>query len=187
VAGVYTRSDREVGVHKAPANAVLEGVVNLERSLSSADQERLNPEGVNCIRGFPGRGIRVWGARTLSNEPAWAYVNVRRIFLTAARWIEANLTDTVFEPNDARLWARIGRELTVYFQGLFERGALKGATAREAFYIKCDAETNPPEQRDQGRVITEIGLAPGLPNEFIVVRIIHGASGVTIAGPSVPA
>jgi hypothetical protein len=186
VAGVFARTDRATGVHKAPANQEVEGVVDLAAHVSNTDQERLNPEGINCIRSFPGRGIRVWGARTLSGETAWAYVNVRRIFLTATRWIEANLTGTGFEPNDPQLWTRIGRELFVYFNGLFEQGALKGDSPQEAFYIKCDAETNPPEVREQGRVVTEIGLAPNLPSEFVVVRIIHGASGVTIAGPSMP-
>lgn len=186
VAGVYARSDQRVGVHKAPANDVLKGVLNLETNLSNAQQGMLNPEGVNCLRAFPGRGIRVWGARTVSSAPAWTYVNVRRLFLTAGRWIERTMAGAVFEPNDSRLWARITRELTAYFNDLFRRGALKGRAAQEAFYVKCDAETNPPEVRDAGMVVTEIGLAPAVPNEFVVVRIIHGASGVTIAGPARP-
>jgi phage tail sheath protein FI len=135
------------------------------------------------LRAFPGRGIRVWGARTLSSDPAWTYVSVRRLFLTACRWIERNMVGAVFEPNDPRLWTRISRELTAYFNDLFRQGALQGRTPQEAFYIKCDAETNPLEIREAGSVITEIGLAPGLPNEFVIVRIIHGASGVTITGP----
>jgi hypothetical protein len=184
IAGVYARSDQGVGVHKAPANEILEGVLDLEVNITDAQQGLLNPEGVNCLRAFPGRGIRVWGARILSADPAWTYVNVRRLFLTAGRWIERNMSGAVFEPNDVRLWARIGRELTAYFNDLFRRGALKGRTAQEAFYIKCDAETNPPEVRDAGMVVTEIGLAPASPNEFVVVRIIHGASGVTITGPT---
>lgn len=186
VAGVYARSDQRVGVHKAPANEVLEDVLDLEVNLTDSQQGELNPKGVSCLRAFPGRGIRVWGARTLSGDPAWTYVNVRRLFLTAGRWIERNMPVAVFEPNDARLWARISRELTAYFNDLFRRGALKGRTAQEAFYVKCDAETNPPEVREAGMVVTEIGLAPALPSEFIVVRIIHGASGVTITGPSRP-
>ncbi len=186
VAGVYARSDQHVGVHKAPANEILENVLDLEINVTDAQQQDLNPEGVNCLRAFPGRGIRVWGARTLSNESAWTYVNVRRLFLTAGRWIERNISDAVFEPNDARLWARIRRELTAYFNDLFQRGALKGNTPQQAFYVKCDAETNPPKVRDAGMVVTEIGLAPAIPAEFVVVRIIHGASGVTIDGPTRP-
>ena len=180
VAGIYARSDQRMGVYKAPANETVEGVLDLEMNLSNAQQGLLNPEGVNCLRAFPGRGIRVWGARTLSREAVWTYVNVRRLFLTAGRWIERNMTGVVFEPHDIRLWARISRELTAYFNDLFQHGALKGSTAQEAFYIKCNAETNPPEVRDVGQVVTEIGLAPAVPNEFVIVRIIHGASGVTI-------
>ena len=186
VAGVYARSDLRVGVHKAPANDILESVLDLEISLSNAQQDLLNPKGVNCLRAFPGRGIRVWGARTLSPASAWTYVNVRRLFLTAARWIERNTLDLAFEPSDARLWTRIGRELTGYFTDLFQRGALKGRTPEEAFFVKCDAETNPREVRELGHVVTEIGLAPTVPNEFVVVRIIHGASGIVISGPTRP-
>ena len=178
VAGVVARCDHRTGVHKAPANEVLEGVVDLETSLTDAAQAALNPEGINALRAFPGRGIRVWGARTLSSQTAWTYINVRRLFLTAARWMEANLAGVAFEPHDARLWNRITRELTTYFERLFRAGALKGRTAAEAFFVKCDGETNPPEVREAGRVVTVIGLAPSLPNEFVVVRIIHGVGGV---------
>jgi Bacteriophage tail sheath protein len=186
VAGVFARTDAAVGAHKAPANAVLEGVLDLSVAVEGRDQERLNPYGVNCIRAFPGRGIRVWGARTLSAQPAWAYVNVRRIFLTAARWIDRALAHVVFEPADAALWDYVEREVGAYFIGLYRRGALRGATPDEAFYVKCDAETNPPEERDAGRVVTEIGLAAAIPNEFVVVQIVQHADGVTIAGPSRP-
>ena len=180
VAGVIARSDLRTGVHKAPANEVLEGVVDLEASLTDAGQALLNPKGINALRAFPGRGIRVWGARTLSSQPAWTYIGVRRLFLTAARWMERNLAGTAFESHDTRLWNRITRELTTYFEGLFRAGALKGRTAAEAFFVKCDGEVNPPEVRETGRVVTVIGLAPSLPYEFVVVRIIHGASGVGV-------
>ena len=175
-----------MGIHKAPANDDLEGVLELEVNLTNDQQDRLNPEGINCLRAFPGRGIRVWGARTLSVDPAWTYINVRRLFLMAGRWIERNMGGVSFEPNDPKLWARIGRDLTAYFNDLFTRGALKGRTAQEAFYVKCDAETTPLEVRDAGMVVTEIGLARAVPNEFVVVRMTHGASGVTIAGPTRP-
>jgi phage tail sheath protein FI len=181
VAGVYARSDARVGVYKAPANEVLEGVLDLEINLSNAQQGRLNPVGINALRVLPGRGIRVWGARTISPEAAWMYVNVRRLFLTAGRWIEHNLANAVFEPNGPNLWARLTRELTAYFNGLLQQGALQGATSRDAFYVKCDGETNPPEVRDAGQVITEVGLASTVPGEFIVIRIVHGASGVTMS------
>ncbi|MGA7414100.1 MAG: phage tail sheath subtilisin-like domain-containing protein [Bryobacteraceae bacterium] len=186
IAGVYARTDRFRGVHKAPANEILEGVLDLERHLTDADQGYLNPKRINCLRSFPGRGIRVWGARTLSGQDAWTYVNVRRLFLTAVRWIEWNMQDVVFEPNNPTLWARIERELSTYFIGQYRAGALKGRTPQEAFFVKCDAETNPPDLRNSGRVVTEIGLASTIPFEFVVVRLIHGAKGVTIDGPAGP-
>jgi phage tail sheath protein FI len=183
IAGVYARTDQRTGVHKAPANEALEGVLDLEREIDDLTQGQLNPQSVDCLRAFPGRGIRVWGARTLSNNSAWLYINVRRLFLTASRWIERNMSAMIFEQNDPSLWTRIERELTAYLNGLFQRGALKGSKPQEAFYVKCDAETNPSEVREEGRVVTEIGLAPAVPNEFVIVRIVHGASGVTISGP----
>jgi len=186
VAGVFARTDRSQGVHKAPANEVLEGVIDLERRLSNADQAQLNKYGVNCLRSFPGRGIRVWGARTLSGQAAWTYVNVRRLFLTAARWIEWNMSDIPFEPNSPRLWKRIERELTTYFTDLYRKGALKGGSPQQAFYVKCNEETNPRELLESGQVVTEIGLAPTVPYEFVVVRLIHGSRGTTITGPTQP-
>jgi uncharacterized protein len=185
VAGVYARTDRQTGVHKAPANEVLEGVLDLEANLTDSQQGELNPQGVNCLRSLPGRGIRVWGARTLSGEP-WLYVNVRRLFLTAGRWMERHLAAKVFEPNDSRLWEQIKRELSAYFSGLLRQGGLRGETAQEAFYVKCDEETNPPEVREAGMVVADIGLAAARPNEFIVVRIIHSSSGVTMTVASEP-
>jgi len=186
VAGVYARTDNAKGVHKAPANEVLQGVLGLERILSNTDQAYLNPKRINCIRSFPGRGIKVWGARTLSGNDAWTYVNVRRLFLTAIRWIDWNLDMAVFEPNDARLWARIERTLNNYFLKVYRQGALKGRTPQEAFYVRCNAQTNPPELQELGQVVTEIGLAPAVPYEFVVIRLIHGASGVSISGPLRP-
>ena len=186
VAGVYSRTDQTRGVHKAPANEIVEGVVDLERNLSNDDQDYLNPRRVNCLRSFPGRGIRIWGARTLSGQPGWTYVNVRRLFLTAVRWINWHMRDVTFEQNNFSLWARIERELKTYFMDLYLAGALKGDTPQEAFYVKCNAETNPPELRDTNQVVTEIGLAPMVPFEFVIVRLIHGASGVSILGPTRP-
>jgi uncharacterized protein len=184
VAGVYSRSDQAVGVHKAPANEPVEGVLDLRVALTEDEVGRLTTAGVNCLQAVPGRGIRVWGARTLSGDPAWRYVNARRVFLTMGRWLERFMAEVALEPNDVRLWVRIMRELTGYLDDLFERGALKGRTAEEAFFVKCDHETNPPEVRDAGRVVTDVGLALAAPAEFVVARIIHGASGVGIAaGP----
>ena len=184
IAGVYSRTDRRLGVYKAPANEVLEGVTDLEWTLTNQQQDYFNQKRVNCIRSFPGRGIRVWGARTLSGQAAWTYVNVRRLFLTAVRWIAWNMSDVVFEINNPSLWARIERELTGYFMDLFRAGALKGGTPQEAFYVKCNAETNPPELRERSEVVTEIGLSPTIPFEYVIIRLIHGARGVTISGPT---
>jgi phage tail sheath protein FI len=173
VAGIYARTDARVGVHKAPANERVYGVLDLETNVNDRVQSELNPNGVNCLRTFPGRGIRVWGARTLSRDPAWRYVSVRRIATTLNRWVERNLPWATFEPNEPRLWVRIRRELTVYLTTLWQSGALVGRTPEEAFYVRCDAETNPPEVRESGQTQVEIGLAPGAPAEFVVVRIIQ--------------
>jgi uncharacterized protein len=171
VAGVYARTDARTGVHKAPANAELTGVSDLEINVDTTIQDLLNPEGINCLRAFPGRGIRVWGARTISRDPSWRYVNVRRIVLTLRRWIALNMAWVGFEPNEPRLWLRIERELRGYLTGLWRAGALTGDTPDAAFYVKCDTETNPPALRGLGEVVTEIGLAPNPPAEFVVVHV----------------
>jgi uncharacterized protein len=180
LAGVYARSDQRAGAHKAPANEAVEGVLDLRDNLTEDAVGRLYAQGVNCLRALPGRGIRVWGARTLSDDPAWRHVGARRVFLTMGRWVERFMTELVHEPNDVRLWVRIMRELAAYLDGLFERGALKGRSPDEAFFVKCDGETNPPEVVDAGVVVTLVGLALAAPAEFVVARIIHGASGVSI-------
>jgi phage tail sheath protein FI len=180
IAGVFSRVDRNTGVHKAPANEVLTGVLDLERKTTEQVSATLNSRGVNCLRSFAGRGILVWGARTLSGQPTWTYINVRRLFLTAARWIDWSLRDLTFETNDARLWNRIERRLTEYFAAQYRVGALKGDSLKEAFYVRCNSDTNPAEMRDSGRVVTEIGLAPAVPFEFVVVRLIRGTRGVQI-------
>ncbi|HEV2705501.1 MAG TPA: phage tail sheath subtilisin-like domain-containing protein [Pyrinomonadaceae bacterium] len=181
VAGIYARTDRSVGVYKAPANAEVLGAIDLEIAVDNQTQEQLNPQGVNCLRAFAGRGLRVWGARTLARDNFWRYVNVRRQFLTVNRWIALFMTWSSFEPNAARLWVRIERELTAYLETLWRSGALKGEVREDAFYVKCDEETNPPEVRDTGEVVTEVGLALVAPAEFVVVRIFHRA-GTTLVG-----
>jgi hypothetical protein len=185
LAGAYARSDQRVGVHKAPANEAIEGVLDLRTNPTEAEVGTLSTQGVNCLRALPGRGIRVWGARTLSDDPAWRHIGARRVFLTMGRWVERFMTELVLEPNDVRLWVRIMRELTAYLDGLFERGALKGRSPEQAFFVKCDSETNPPEVLDAGMVVTHVGLALAAPAEFVVARIIHGASGISIQpGPA---
>jgi Bacteriophage tail sheath protein len=178
IAGIISRTDAAVGVFAAPANAQVQDATDLEATLDPADLAKLNSSGVNCIRAFPSRGIRVWGARTLSRDPDWTYLNVRRLVLTVERWIEANMTWATFEPNTPALWARIERELGTYLIGLWRAGALQGSAASEAFFVRCDAERNPPSDRAQGAVQTEIGLAPTAPAEFVIVTIQH-RSGTT--------
>lgn len=171
VAGVWARSDGERGVHKAPANEVLRGAVDLQIGLSKGEQDLLNPIGVNCVRAFPGRGIRIWGARTLSSDPAWRYLNVRRLFNYLEESILGGTQWVVFEPNDDRLWASIRRNVTGFLTEEWRRGALFGRTAEEAFYVKCDRTNNPQESIDLGQVICEIGVAPVKPAEFVVFQL----------------
>jgi uncharacterized protein len=181
LAGIYSRGDRGIGVHKAPANEVVQGVLDVATTLTAPQVGALYAGGVNCIRALPGRGIRVWGARTLADDPAYRDIGARRVVGTIGRWIERFMTGLVHEPNDVRLWVRIMRELTAYLDGLFRRGALRGRTAEEAFYVKCDSETNPPGSIDTGVVVTQVGVAPSVPAEFVVVRVIHGAGGVLVS------
>jgi phage tail sheath protein FI len=183
VAAVYARSDATAGVHRAPANEVLDGVLDLQTDLTEADAAALTAAGVNCLLARPGRGIRVWGARTLSRDPAWRHVGARRVLLTVGRWLERFLQGTVHEPHDLRLRVRVMREVSAYLESLHGVGALRGRTPDEAFFVKCDAETNPPELTATGVLVTTVGLALAAPAEFLVLRITRGASGVT-AGPS---
>jgi len=177
MAGIYARSDNERGVHKAPANEVIRGVMGIEVQITKSEQDILNPIGVNCIRTFSGRGIRVWGARTLSSDASWRYINVRRLFNFVEKSIERGTQWIVFEPNDPDLWARIRRDITAFLTNVWRTGALFGPTPAQAFYVKCDEETNPPSVRDLGQVIIEIGLAPVKPAEFVIFRISQWATG----------
>ncbi|GAA2223994.1 phage tail sheath family protein [Streptomyces amakusaensis] len=171
IAGVWARSDASRGVHKAPANEVVRGAVSLQTQLTKGEHDVLNPIGLNCIRSFPGRGIRVWGARTLASGQEWRYLNVRRLFNYLEESILAGTQWVVFEPNDDALWARIRRTVSAFLVNEWRKGALFGLTPDEAFYVKCDRETNPPESVDAGQVICEIGVAPVKPAEFVVFRL----------------
>jgi uncharacterized protein len=172
VAGIYARVDAARGVHKAPANEVVRGALDLRYAISRAHQEALNPRGINAIRTLNGN-IRVWGARTVGGDANadLRYVSVRRLLLFLRESIDEGLQWVVFEPNDATLWARITRNVTAFLTTVWREGALLGTTAAEAFYVKCDAETNPPEVRDRGEVVTEIGVAVVRPAEFVVFKI----------------
>lgn len=171
MAGVYARVDGERGVHKAPANELVRGALGLKYNITKGEQDILNPKGINCIRSFSNRGIRVWGARTVSSDASWRYINVRRLFNMVEQSIEIGTQWAVFEPNDQRLWKRITRDLGAFLMRLWRQGALFGATPEEAFYVKCDEETNPPEVIDAGQLICEIGMCPVKPAEFVIFRI----------------
>jgi uncharacterized protein len=175
IAGIWARNDNTRGVHKAPANEVVLGAVGLAYQTTKGEQDTLNPIGVNCVRNFPGRGIRVWGARTLSSDPAWRYINVRRLFNYVEKSIEGGTQWVVFEPNNRKLWARVSRDVSAFLRMVWRDGALFGSTPAEAFYVKCDDELNPPESRDLGRLIIEIGMAPVKPAEFVIFRISQWA------------
>jgi phage tail sheath protein FI len=179
--GIYNRTDANRGVHKAPANDVVLGAVDLEIYLSKGEQDVLNPLGVNCIRSFPARGIRVWGARTLSSNGAWRYVCVRRLFIMVEASMDVGLSWVVFEPNDMTLWAKVTRDVTSFLRVVWLGGALFGNTPDEAFYVKCDAELNPAEIRDIGQLIIEVGLAPVKPAEFVIFRISQWAGANAMA------
>jgi len=176
VAGVYSRVDSERGVHKAPANEIVRGALGLRYNVSRGEQDLLNPKGINAIR-FMSGAIRIWGARTLSSDPSWRYINVRRLFIMVEASIERATQWVVFEPNDHRLWKRVTRTISSFLTLLWRNGALMGTAPEQAFYVKCDAETNPPEVIDAGQLVCEIGLAPVKPAEFVIFRIGQMAAG----------
>src|SRR5262249_22020281 len=180
IAGIYARNDNERGVHKAPANEVVRGALSAQIQITKGEQDVLNPSGVNCIRSFVGRGLRVWGARTLSSDPAWRYINVRRLFNYVEESIMLGTQWVVFEPNDQALWQRVRRTITGFLNRVWRDGALFGTTPEEAFYVKCDAENNPPETRDVGQLIVEIGIAPVKPAEFVIFRISQFSGGAGV-------
>jgi phage tail sheath protein FI len=172
VAGIYARVDAARGVHKAPANEVVRGALGVDVRVSRADQGELNQAGINAIRDINGN-VTVWGARTLGGDAngAWKYVHVRRLFLFLRESIDEGTGWVVFEPNTQALWSRITRNVTAFLNNVWRSGALFGSTPAEAFYVRCDASLNPPEVRDLGQVITEIGVAVVQPAEFVVFRI----------------
>jgi Bacteriophage tail sheath protein len=183
VAGVWARNDDTRGVHKAPANEVIRGAIRPETQLTKGENDLLNPMGVNCIRAFPGRGIRIWGARTLSSDPEWRYINVRRLFNFIAESIMTGTQWSVFEPNDPRLWGKLATNVGSFLSRVHRSGALSGASPAEAYFVKCDAETNPPEIVDAGQVVCEVGIAPVKPAEFVIFRLSQftGGGGAEVA------
>ena len=177
VAGVWCRTDGTRGVHKAPANEVIMGANGLGFQVTHAEQGGLNKVGINCIRAFSGRGIRIWGARTLSSDPEWRYINVRRLFNFVAESIMEGTQWSVFEPNDERLWKQLEISASNFLRRVWSDGALFGSDPSQAFYVKCDAETNPPEVIEAGQVVCEIGIAPVKPAEFVIFRLSQFTGG----------
>lgn len=173
VAGVWCRVVDRLGVHKAPANEGVMGAIELEWEVSHKEQGPLNLNGINCIRQFPFEGIKIWGARTLATvgNPSWKYVNVRRLFNFLEKSIARGMRWAVFEPNDDDLWARVRRNISAFLFVQWKEGKLFGKVPEEAFYVKCDRETNPREMIDQGRLYVEVGVNPVKPAEFVIIRM----------------
>ena len=171
VCGIYALTDNTTGVWKAPANEVVAGAIDLEYEVTTGTQEVLNPRGVNAIRRFPGRGIRVWGARTLSSDPLWKYTNVRRLFIFLEASIYYSTQWVVFEPNDPRLWARVQQTITLFLRTQWREGALFGEKEEEAFRVVVGRATMTEDDILNGRLIVEIGIAPVRPAEFVIFRV----------------
>lgn len=171
VLGIYARSDNTKGVQKAPANETIRACVGLDCQFNKGEQDILNPKGVNLIRSFPGQGIRIWGARTVSSNPSWKYINVRRLFIYIEESIKANTSWAVFEANDMTLWVRVKRTISVFLTNMWREGALAGSTPEEAFFVNIGTETMSQDDIDNGRLICVIGVAPVKPAEFVIFRI----------------
>jgi len=181
LAGIWARSDATRGVHKAPANEIIRGALNVTRRLTRDEQGILNPQGVNAIRLFSGEGVRVMGARTVAaGSSEYRYLNVRRLFCMVEESIDQSMRWVLFEPNSMPLWKSIERDVTAFLIRLWRDGALFGATADQAFFVKCDAETNPQENIDAGIVTTVIGMAPVKPAEFVIFRISQFVGGTEV-------
>jgi hypothetical protein len=171
VAGIYARTDIERGVHKAPANEVVFGLSQFEMNINTGRNEVLNPEGINALRFFEGRGNRVWGARTLSSDPEWKYVNVRRFFILLEHSIDKATQWAVFEPNNESLWRNITQTVSDFLEVQWRNGALIGATPAQAYFVRCDRTTMTQNDLDNGRLVCLIGVAPSRPAEFVIFRI----------------
>lgn len=171
ICGLYARSDTQRGVHKAPANEVVRGVLRFSSPISTAIQDVLNPAGINCLRTFKGRGNLVWGARTISSDPEWRYVNVRRLLIHLEHSIDRGTRWAVFEPNDEPLWRKIRAAIEAFLGDAWRGGALTGIKPEEAFFVRCDRTTMTQSDLDAGRLVCQIGVAPSKPAEFIVFRI----------------
>jgi phage tail sheath protein FI len=175
LAGVYARVDATRGVHKAPANEVIRGALGLRYRIGKPIQDGLNPEGINALRMF-GNTIKVWGARTLMKNSEFTYINIRRLFNFMRESIDEGIQWAVFEPNDSDLWSKISRNVGAFLTNVWSSGALFGDNPEQAFFVRCDEESNPPEIRAIGQVVTEIGVAVTTPAEFVIFRISQMSS-----------
>jgi hypothetical protein len=173
LAGIYARVDVERGVHKAPANELIRGITEISQEITKREQDLLNPYpvNINVLRFFPGRGNRVWGARVVTSDPEWKYINVRRLFIFLESSLDAGTQWVVFEPNDEPLWARVRASVSNFLGSVWRSGALQGATAEEAFFVKVDRTTMAQDDIDNGRLIILVGVAPVKPAEFVIFRI----------------
>lgn len=171
MAGIYARVDRDRGVHKAPANEVIRGITRIAQDVTQFEQDMLNPNNINALRFFPGRGNRVWGARVITSDAAWKYINVRRLFLFVEESIDEGTQWVVFEPNDESTWTRVRQSVRNFLLLVWRSGALQGETEELAFYVKCDRTTMTQADIDAGRLICEVGIAPVKPAEFVIFRI----------------
>ena len=176
IAGIFARTDAELGIHKAPANQVILSATGLERALDDEQQGLLNPNGVNCLRSFEGRGIRVWGSRTLAAETEWKYVNVRRLFIFLEHSIHKGLGWTMFEPNDRPLWEKVREVIAGFLLLQWRNGTMAGDRAEQAFFVRCDRTTMTQADVDAGRLVCEIGVAPLKPAEFVIFRVTQMAA-----------
>ena len=177
IAGIYAFNDSSRGVHKAPANMAITGIIGLEREMTSQEISTLSSSGIDLIRKMPGRGILVWGARTVSDDPEWKYVNVRRLVNYLETSIAIGTAWTAFEANDQKLWAKLVQSAGEFLTRCWIDGMLLGARSAEAFFVKCDRSTMTQDDIDAGRVILIIGIAATRPAEFIVFRVSHRTSG----------
>ena len=171
MAGIYARVDVARGVHKAPANEVISSITELGADVTKREHDMLNPRNINVLRYFPGRGNRVWGARCLTSDSAWKYINVRRLFIMIEESIDEGTQWVVFEPNDERLWARVRATINQFLDRLWREGMLQGDNRNEAYFVKCDRTTMTQDELDNGKLICLIGIAPVKPAEFVIFRI----------------
>jgi hypothetical protein len=184
VTGIYARTDAQRGVHKAPANTNIKGALGVERRLTNEEQGPLNLEGINVIRVFPGQSQPVvWGARTTAGDldRNWQYVNIRRLFLYLEESIQSGIRWAVFEPNNLQLWQKLKRSISEFLTRVWRDGALFGATAEEAFFVRIDEALNPASTQALGRLYIEVGVRPTYPAEFIILKIgiWHGGSQIS--------